>query len=80
MISVRKDKQRQTEGGRMWLKVQAAFFYTYDRMLASANPGWLQTVFDTLMGLFDQVGLKPNVQKTVGILCHPFRVVGVRAD
>ena len=42
-------------------------------MVASTNPGWLQTAFDTLTGIFDRVGLNKNVQKTVGMVCHPAR-------
>ena len=49
-------------------------------MLASTDPVWLQTAFDTPVGLFDWVGLKTDVQKTVGVVCHPCRAVGVRAD
>ena len=49
-------------------------------MVASTNPGWIQTVFNTLTGLFDQVGLKNNFRKTVWMVCHPFHSAGVRAD
>ena len=55
----------------MQLKVKAAFLYTENEMVASTNLEWLHTVFDMLMGLFDQVGLKKNVKKTVGMVCHP---------
>ena len=37
-------------------------------MVASINPGWIQTAFDMLVVLFDQVGLNTNVQKTVGLV------------
>ena len=47
-------------------------------MVASTNPGWLQTVFNTLTGLFDQVGLKTNVHKTVGVVCQPCQAAGIR--
>ena len=49
-------------------------------MVDSTNPGWIQTAFDTLIGLFDQVGLKKNVKKSMGVVCHPCRADGVRAD
>ena len=49
-------------------------------MVASTNPGWIQTAFDTLMGLFDRLGLKKNVRKIVGMVCHPVQAVGVWAD
>ena len=49
-------------------------------MVASTNPVWLQNAFDTLTGIFDRVGLRTNVRKTVGMVCQPYRVVGVRED
>ena len=36
----------------MRLKVKSEFFYADDRMVASANPGWLKTTFNALTGLF----------------------------
>ena len=62
------------------MKVKATFFYANDVMVASNKPGWIQTVFDTLTGLFDWVGLRTNVRKTVGMVCRPCRVAGVRSD
>ena len=49
-------------------------------MVASTNLGWIQTEFDMLTGLFDRVGLKKNVKKTVGMVCHLCQAAGVRAD
>ena len=57
-----------------------AIFYADGGMVASTDLGWLQTVFDILTGLFARVGLKTNVYKTVGVVCHPCRVVRVRSD
>ena len=54
-------------------------FYADDRVVASTDPVWLQTTFDMLMGIFNHVGLKTNVCKTVGMVCQPCRAVGVRA-
>ena len=71
--------QRQAEEGHACLNVQEAFFYVDDRMVASTEPGWLQTLVDTLKGIINRVGLRTNVQKTVGMVCQPCRVVGVRA-
>ena len=61
----------------MRLKVKAASFYADDGMMASTDPGWLQTAFDTMTGIFNRMGLRKNVKKTVGMLCHPFQVAGV---
>ena len=62
----------------MQLKVKAEFFYTDDKMLASTDPGWLYTTFDTM--IFGRVGLQINVRKTVGVVCHQFRAAGVWAE
>ena len=40
-------------------------------MVASTDPGCLQTAFDMLMVIFDRVGLRKKVKKTVGMVCHP---------
>ena len=55
-------------------------FYADAGMVASTNPGCLQTTFDTMTGLFDRVGLKTNVWETVGVVCHPCLAARVRAD
>ena len=55
---------------------QAALFYAEDGMVASSDPGWLQGTFNTLVGLFDRVGLRNNVRKTVGMVCHPCQAAG----
>ena len=47
---------------------QAALFYADNGMVASSDPGWIQGAFNTLVGLFDRVGLRPNVGKTVGMV------------
>ena len=59
-IRVCGDGQRRTEEG---LNIWEAILYEDDGMLDSTNPGWLQTIFDTLTGLFEQVGLKKNSEK-----------------
>ena len=48
------------------MKVKAALFYSDDGMVASTKPGWLHTAFDTLTGLFDQVGLKKTLRRPWG--------------
>ena len=37
-------------------------------MVASLDPRWLQSAFSTLVGLFDRVGMRTNVGKTVGMV------------
>ena len=46
-------------------------------MVASSDPAWLQGAFNALGGLFDRVGLKTNVGKTVGRVCHPCQAAGI---
>ena len=43
-------------------------------MVALLDPRWLQGEFNTLVGLFDRVGLRNNVRKTVGMVCRPCQV------
>ena len=75
-----KDSQWKIEEGHTRLKVQESFLYAENWILFSTYPGWLQTVFEILTGLFEQVGLKTNVRKKVGMVCHSCQAVGVRSD
>ena len=50
---------------------QIVFLYADDGVLASSDPGWLQGAFNTLVGIFDQMGLQLNVGKTVVMVCCP---------
>ena len=52
-----------------------AFLYANSGLVASTDPGWIQGAFDTLTGLFGNVGLRINVATTVGMLFHPLRAV-----
>ena len=49
---------------------QAALFCADDGMVTSFDPRWVQWAFTNLVGLFDRVGLKTNVGKTVSIICR----------
>ena len=55
---------------------QAALFYADDDMIALSDPRWLQGAFNILVGLFDRVGLRTNVGKTVGMVCRPCQAGG----
>ena len=59
---------------------QNAFFYADNGMVASADPQWLQAAFSTLVGLFDRVGLRTNVRKTVGMVCRPYQAAGTQSE
>ena len=50
---------------------QTTLLYVDDGMVASSDPAWLQGAFNALVGLFDRVGLRKNVGKTVSMVCHP---------
>ena len=52
---------------------QSAVFYAEDDMVVSSYPAWLQGVFNTLVSIFDRVGLLTNIRKTVSMVCHPCR-------
>ena len=52
---------------------QAALFYEDDGLVASSDLRWLQGAFNTLVGLFDRVGLPTNVGYTVGMVCRPLQ-------
>ena len=53
-----------------------ALFYADDGMVTLWDPGGIQGVFNALIGLFDRVGLRTNVGKTVGMVCHPCEAAG----
>ena len=59
---------------------QAALFYAYDAMVASSNHQWLQGAFNTLVGMFDRVGLSKYAGKTVSMVCHPCQAAGNLSD
>ena len=59
---------------------QAALFYEDDSMVASSDPHWIQWAFNTLVGLFDHVGLHTNVSKTVSMTCRPCPMSGNQSE
>ena len=57
-IRERDDGRRRADEEHASLMVQALFFYADDGLVAYIDPGWLQSEFDTLTGIFDRVGLR----------------------
>ena len=55
---------------------QAALLYADNGMVTSSDPQCLQGAFNTLVGLFDRVGLRTNFRKTVRMVCHPCQATG----
>ena len=80
MIQDRYDGSQWTEEGHHCLTVNAELFYANNGVVASTDPGWLQSEFDMMMGLFDRVGLQTNVRKTVGMVFRTFQAAGVQAE
>ena len=79
-IQEQNDGRRRAEEVHTRLTVKAAFFNGDDNLMASTDSVWLQFAFDRLTGIFDQVGMRPNVRKAVGGGCRPYRAAGVRED
>ena len=49
-------------------------------MVAFSDPQWLQGAFSTLVCLFDRVGMRTNVRKTVGMVFCPCRAEGTQSE
>ena len=49
-------------------------------MVASSDPQWLQGAFSTLVGMFNRVGLRTNVGKTVGMVCLQCQVAVTQSE
>ena len=58
---------------------QSSLFYADDGMVASSNPRWLQWVFDALVSLFKQVGLRTNIGKTVNMVYRICQAAGTQS-
>ena len=56
-----------------WL---TAFFYIDNEILDSLHSDRLQAALDVLPGIFDRVGIRTNVTKTVGMVCKTCRMAG----
>ena len=62
------DGRWRAEEGHTRLTAKTDFYYVNNKLVDSTYPGWIQSEFDTLMGLFNRVGLRTNVCKTMGIV------------
>ena len=74
------DREVRQDGRVQYGQHKIALFCTYDDMVASSDPGWLQGGLNTLVGLFDQVGLQMNVKKMVGMVCHTCEAAGTQLE
>ena len=59
---------------------QIALLYIDDGMVVSSDPGCLQGSFNTLLGLFCQVGLQTNVRKMVRMVCCTCQAAGTQSE
>ena len=57
----------------------SSLFYVDNGVLASLRPGRMQEYLDVLTGMFERFGLKTNIEKTVGMVCQPFRTAGIHS-
>ena len=48
---------------------QNSLFYADGGMVPSSDTIWLQGALSTMAGMFNRVGLKTNIGKTVGMVC-----------
>ena len=60
MLEREEDQVRCGKEGRH----QHPLFYADDVMIRLSDPGWLQGVVSTPVGLFNRVGLKTNIGNT----------------
>ena len=79
-IQEQDEGQRRVEEGHALMMLKSALFHVDGRMVASTDPLWVQSEFDTLTWIFDLLGLRTNICKIVGVLCRPCRAAEVRAD
>ena len=79
-VSVMVEGAEEQGGCRQDSRHQNSLFYTDNGMVASSDPRCPQGYFSTLVGLFDRVGLRTNVGKTVGIVCRPCQAVGTHLE
>ena len=75
MAEAEKQGERGNEG-----RHQADLFYADDDMVASSDPQWIQWAFDTLVSIFERVGMQTNVRKTASMVCRPCQATGTQLE
>ena len=70
-----KRRERGKEG-----RHQVALFYADDSMVASSNPRCLQWAFSALVSLFELVGIRTNMGKTVSMTCRLCPAAGNQSE
>ena len=59
---------------------QAELFYADNGMVALSDPLWIQGEFNTLVGMFDRVGLQTNFGETVCMVCRSCQASGNQSE
>ena len=73
------EAERRGERGKEG-RHQAALFYADNGMVASSDPRWLQWAYNALVSLFERVGLRANVGKTVSMVCRTCQAEGTQSE
>ena len=79
-VTVMVDSAEERSGCGQEGRHQNSLFYADYGMDVSSDPRWLQGGFIALVGLFDRVGLKTNVRKTVVMVCRPCQAEGMQSE
>ena len=79
-VAVAVERAGRQEGHIREGQHQSALFYVDKSMVDSSDPGCLQGYFDTLVGLFDWVGLQTNFNKTVRMVYRPCQASGTHSE
>ena len=74
MVEGAEERGRRGQEGRH----QNSLFYVDYGMVASLYMRWLQEDFNTLVGLFDRMGLHTNIRKTVIVVFRLCQVAGTQ--
>ena len=74
MVEGAEERGRRGQEGRH----QNSLFYVDYGMVASLYMRWLQEYFNTLVGLFDRMGLHTNIRKTVIVVFRLCQVAGTQ--
>ena len=79
-VAVIVERARGQDGSGRDGQRQSALLYTDDGMVASSDLRWLYWDFINLVGLFNWVGLRKNVRKTVVMVCRPCQAAFIQSE
>ena len=76
MVEIEGRQGRRGREGRN----QNALFYADDGLITFSDLGFMQGVFNTLVGLFAWLGLRTNISNMVGMVCRPCQAAGTQSE